>query len=132
MDADTTVVPGISPDLVITGLIIVLCLVLAYLIIREIRLLKTTNRSNELDIERQKIKLLQQYEASKTVPFTRFSPDQVTQIKQIEDDNTTIAIDNYAKEVILDKRLTRLENMAKSKKLDHLLESTLHQEKKVK
>jgi hypothetical protein len=103
-----------------------------YLIIREIRIMKTANRTIELDLERDKLKLLQQHEASKMFPFTRFSPDQTAAIRQVEDENMAIETNNFAKENLLEKRLTRLENIVKTRKLDNLLINVEEQEKKVK
>ncbi|MFA5236815.1 MAG: hypothetical protein WC362_03050 [Methanoregula sp.] len=134
MAAEAVVVPvsGIITDTLLTGILIVLAMVIVYLIIREIRIMKTSNRTIELDLERDKLKLLQQHEASKMFPFTRFSPEQTAAIKQVEDENLGIETDNFAKENLLEKRLTRLENIVKTKKLDTLLNNVQEQEKKVK
>ena len=65
-------------------------------------------------------------------PFTRFSPEQTAAIRQVEDENLALETDNFAKENLLEKRLTRLENIVKTKKLDNLLNNVGEQEKKVK
>jgi hypothetical protein len=130
-DAVVTPVPGI-PDTVFLGIIIVLALALVYLIVREIRIMKTANRTIELELEKDKLKLLQQHEASKMFPFTRFSPEQTAAIRQVEDENTALETNIFAKENLLEKQLTRLENMVKTRKLDHLLNHVQEQEKKVK
>ncbi|MGA2160613.1 MAG: hypothetical protein ABSG28_00230 [Methanoregula sp.] len=134
MAADAVVVPAAAgiTDTVLVGILIVLALVIVYLIIREIRIMKTANRTIELDLERDKLKLLQQHEASKMFPFTRFSPDQTAAIRQVEDENMAIETNNFAKENLLEKRLTRLENIVKTRKLDNLLINVEEQEKKVK
>jgi len=133
MAADAVAVPvsGI-PDTVLVGILIVFALAILYLIIREIRIMKTSNRRIELELEKDKLKLLQQHEASKMFPFTRFSPEQTVAIRQVEDENTTIETNNFAKENLLEKRLTRLENIVKTRKLDNLLDNVQEQEKKVK
>jgi hypothetical protein len=133
MAADAVAVPvsGI-PDTVLVGILIVFALAILYLIIREIRIMKTSNRTIELELEKDKLKLLQQHEASKMFPFTRFSPEQTVAIRQVEDENTTIETNNFAKENLLEKRLTRLENIVKTRKLDNLLDNVQEQEKKVK
>ena len=133
MAADAVVVPaaGIT-DTVLVGILIVLALAIVYLIIREIRIMKTSNRTIELELEKDKLKLLQQHEASKMFPFTRFSPEQTAAIKQVEDENTAIETNNFAKENLLEKRLNRLENIVKTRKLDNLLDNVQEQEKKVK
>lgn len=134
MATDAVVVPvaGMITDTVLVGILIVLAMVIIYLIIREIRIMKTVNRTIELDLERDKLKLLQQHEASKMFPFTRFSPEQTAGIRQVEDENMALETDNFAKENLLEKRLTRLENIVKTKKLDNLLNNVGEQEKKVK
>jgi hypothetical protein len=134
MATDAVVVPvaGMITDTVLVGILIVLAMVVIYLIIREIRIMKTTNRTIELDLEKDKLKLLQQHEASKMFPFTRFSPEQTAAIRQVEDENMALETDNFAKENLLEKRLTRLENIVKTKKLDNLLNNVGEQEKKVK
>lgn len=130
-DAAAAAAGGV-PDLVYIGIFIVLALVVIYLIIREIRLMKTTNRAIELDLEKDKLKLLQQHEAAKTFPFTRLSTEQLAEIRKVEDEIQTLETDNFARENLLDKRLTKLEDLVKAKKLDVMLENAATQEKKVK
>ena len=133
MAADAVVVPASGiPDTVLVGILIVFALAILYLIIREIRIMKTSNRTIELELEKDKLKLLQQHEASKMFPFTRFSSEQTAAIKQVEDENTAIETNNFAKENLLEKRLTGLENIVKTRKLDNLLDNVQEQEKKVK
>lgn len=126
-----TPVPGIT-DTVLVGILIVLALVIVYLIVREVRIMKTANRTIELELEKDKLKLLQQHEASKIFPFTRFSPEQTAAIRQVEDENTALETTIFARENLLEKQLTRLENIVKTRKLDNLLNNVQEQEKKVK
>jgi hypothetical protein len=130
-DVVVTPVPGVT-DTVLLGLLIVLALVIVYLIVREIRIMKTANRTIELELEKDKLRLLQQHEASKMFPFTRFSPEQTAAIRQVEDENTVLETNIFARENLLEKQLTRLENIVKTRKLDHLLNNVQEQEKKVK
>jgi len=136
MAADTAaatapVVTGIS-DTVFIGIFIILGMIVIFLMIREVRLMKTANRKVELDLEKDKLKLLQQHEAQKLFPFTRFSPEQIAGIKKVEDEIQIIETDNFAKQNLLEKRLSRLENIVKAKKLDGMLDNVSNQEKKVK
>jgi hypothetical protein len=130
-DVVVTPVPGVT-DTVLLGLLIVLALVIVYLIVREIRIMKTANRTIELELEKDKLRLLQQHEASKMFQFTRFSPEQTAAIRQVEDENTVLETNIFARENLLEKQLTRLENIVKTRKLDHLLNNVQEQEKKVK
>jgi hypothetical protein len=133
MAADIVVAPsGLITDTVILGILVVLGMVIIYLIIREVRIMKTANRSIELELEKDKLKLLQQHEASKGFPFTRLSPEQIGNIKQVEDEISARETNIFAKEKLLDTRLTRLEQFVKEKKLDNLLGNVQEQEKKVK
>jgi len=126
------VTEAVITDTVLPGVLVVLAMLIIYFIIREVRIMKTANRTIELDLERDKLKLLQQHEASKIFPFTRFSPEHTSAIKQVEDENQALEINNFAKENLLEKRLTRLENIVKTKKLDNLLANVGEQQKKVK
>ena len=56
---------AVITDTVLMGVLVVLGMVIVYLIIREIRIMKTANRTTELELEKDKLKLLQQHEASK-------------------------------------------------------------------
>ncbi|PKG32723.1 hypothetical protein [Methanoregula sp.] len=122
----------IISDTMLAGLIIVLGMVVVYLIIREIRIMKTSNRALELSLEKDKLSLLQQHEAKKAFPFTRLSPEQTAEIRQVQEDTAAIETTVFAKEKLLEARLARLENIVKAKKLDNLLVNATEQEKKVK
>ena len=119
-------------DTVLMGILVVLAMVIVYLIVREIRIMKTANRTIELELEKDKLKLLKQHEESKTFSFTRFSPEQTADIKTVEDDNASLETNIYAKEKLIETRLSRLENMVKVRKLDTMLGNIQEQEKQVK
>jgi flagellar biosynthesis/type III secretory pathway M-ring protein FliF/YscJ len=119
-------------DTVLMGILVVLAMVIVYLIVREIRIMKTANRTIELELEKDKLKLLKQHEESKVFPFTRLSPEQTAEIKNVEDDNSSLETNIYAKEKLIETRLTRLENLVKTRKLDNLLGNIQEQEKQVK
>jgi flagellar biosynthesis/type III secretory pathway M-ring protein FliF/YscJ len=121
----------IITDTVVMGALVVLGMVVVYLIIREVRIMKTSNRKIELELEKDKLKLLEQHEAQKGFPFTRLSAEQTAAIREVEDDNRNLETTVFAKQKVLDARLTRLENMVKSKKLDNLLANAAEQERKV-
>ncbi|MDD4484147.1 MAG: hypothetical protein PHD55_07265 [Methanoregula sp.] len=129
--ATAPVVTGIS-DTVFIGIFIILGMIVVFLMLREVRLMKTANRTIELDLEKDKLKLLQQHEAQKYFPFTRFSTEQIAEIRNVEDEIRGLETNNFAKENLLDKRLTRLEGIVKAKKLDGMLDHISTQEKKVK
>ena len=137
MDGNVTTVVATTASPVITDWTVsfflgILALVVIYFIIREFRIMRTSSRKIEADLERDKLKVLQQEAEAKAYPFTRLSPDQVAAIKQVEDDNTTLGVNLFAKERLLDTRMTRLEYYVKQAKLDNMLGKVAQEEKKVK
>jgi flagellar biosynthesis/type III secretory pathway M-ring protein FliF/YscJ len=129
--ATTTTSPVIT-DWTVSFFLGILALVVIYFIIREFRIMRTSSRKIEADLERDKLKVLQQEAEAKAYPFTRLSPDQVAAIKQVEDDNTAIEVNLFAKERLLDTRMKRLEYYVKQAKLDNMLGKVAQEEKKVK
>ena len=119
-------------DTVLMGGLVVLGIMFVYFIVREIRIMKTANRSVELELERDKLKLLQQHEASKVFSFTRLTPEQIAELRKVEDGNADLETTIYAKEKLLETRLTRLEYLVKEKKLDNLMSDVEEKERKVK
>jgi len=73
---------AVITDTVLMGILVVLAMVIVYLIVREIRIMKTANRTTELELEKDKLKLLRQHEESKVFLFTRLSPEQTAGIKK--------------------------------------------------
>ena len=123
---------AVITDTVLMGILVVLAMGVIYLIVREIRIMKTANRTTELELEKDKLKLLKQHEESKVFSFTRLSQEQTVEIKNVEDDNTSLETNIYAKEKLIETRLNRLENLVKTRKLDNLLGNISEQETKVK
>ncbi len=133
MAAETVIAQApLFNDTIVLGMVVVAGMAIVYFMIREIRIMKTSNRAIELDLEKDKLKLLQQHEASKAIPFTRLSQEQVGEIRKVEDEISILETNIYAKEKLLETRLTRLEDLVKARKLDNLLANTDEQEKKVK
>jgi len=134
MAADQTVVvqTPVITDTIIIAALAVIGVFIVYLMIREVRLMKTTNRKIELELEKDKLKLLQQHADAKNFPFTRLSPEQTAEIKAVEDENTGLETGIYAKEKLIENRLSRLENYVKTRKLDNMMGKISEEEKKVK
>jgi len=129
--ATTTTAPVIT-DWTVSFFLGILALVVIYFIIREFRIMRTSSRKIEADLERDKLKVLQQEAEAKAYPFTRLSPDQTAAIKQVEEDNTTLEVNIFARERLLDTRMKRLEYYVKQAKLDNMLGKVAQEEKKVK
>ena len=133
MAAETVIAQApLFNDTIILGVVVVAGMAIVYFMIRELRIMKTSNRAIELDLEKDKLKLLQQHEASKAIPFTRLSQEQLGEIRKVEDEIAILETNIYAKEKLLETRLTRLEDLVKARKLNNLLANTDEQEKKVR
>jgi len=113
--------------MVILGIVIILII---YLIVREIRLMNTSKYNVQL--EQDKLKIIQMDAATKAYPFTRLSPEQTTEIRDVEDENITLETNIFAREKLVEKRLDRLENYVKVRKLDNMIGKIQIEEKKVK
>jgi DNA-binding transcriptional regulator of glucitol operon len=114
-------------------LLFVIVLLIVYLMIREFRIMKNTKLKMESDLMREKLALLQQQgETKSSPPFARFSPEQIAAIKEVEDENTSLEINLFAKERLIDTRLRRLENYVKQAKLDTMMGKISQEEKKMK
>ena len=113
--------------MIILGIFII---IIIYLIVREVRLMKTAKHTTQL--EQDKLKILQIDAATKAYPFTRLSPEQVAEIRDVEDENITLETNIFAREKLIEKRLDRLENYVKLRKLDTMAGKIQTEEKKVK
>jgi hypothetical protein len=120
-----------TEELITVG-IILLVLFFIYLIIREFRLMRTDARKMEVELDREKLKILQQDMLSKGYPFTRMTQDQLTFLKEIDEENFKLETDIFAREKAVESRLKRLENYVKLGKLEKLLEKIKKEEKKIK
>lgn len=123
--------PFISDTVLVAALAIIGMFVI-YLMIREMRIMKTMNRTAELDLEKEKLRIIQQHEETKIFPFTRLSTEQTAAIRDVEDENALLETTLFAKEKLVESRLTRLENTLKNKKLDTFMGKIEAEEGKVK
>ena len=114
------------------GIAVLLVIVLMiYLMIREIRLMKTNTRRLELELERDKLQVLKQDAAASVQPSLRLSADQISSLKEIEDSNIALETDIFMKQKTIEGRLKRLENYVKREKLDLLIDRIESEEKKI-
>jgi hypothetical protein len=132
----TTAAASVSPywawfESVFWVILLVIILVIVYYIIKEIRIWKNTPRLAEIDLEREKISLMKEEMAQRGTPFFRVSPEQMTEIRSLDEENTALATDIFAKHSAVDKRIERLENKVKINKLDQMVEKIKDEEKKL-
>jgi hypothetical protein len=120
-----------NEELITVGVIFI-ALLFVYIILREIRLMKTDARKMEIELDRDKLKLLQQDVLSRGYPFTRMTSEQLDHLKEIDEQNFMLETDIFAREKSVESRLKRLENYVKLEKLDRLLERIQKEEKKLR
>ena len=54
-------------------------------------------------LEQDKLKILQMDAATKALPFTRLSPEQTSEIREVEDGNFTLETNIFAREKLIEK-----------------------------
>lgn len=102
-----------------------------YLMIREIRLMRTNNRKLELELEREKISILKQDTGTRGPSILRLDDEQQGSLRSLEDVNASLNKDIFVKQKLVEGRIERLENMIKSEKLDRMLAKIKEEEKKI-
>ncbi len=111
-------------------IILVIVLIIAYFIIKEIRLMTNTRRLAEIDLEKEKLNLMKAEMAQRGTPFFRVSPEQMKEIQVLDDENAALAT-VFARHSMVDKRIERLENKVKLTKLDRMVEKIRDEEKRL-
>ena len=114
------------------GIAVLLVIVMMiYLIMREIRLMRTNTRKLELELERDKLQILKQDTAASVQPALRLTSDQISALKDIEESNIALETDIFMKQKTIEGRLKRLENYVKREKLDLMIDRIDSEEKKI-
>ena len=111
-------------------LLFIIALFIVWLIARTLSSSKTATRLAEVDLEKEKLKVIQKDMAEKVLPFTRLSSEQVTALRAIDQDNEALGTDIYAKRKEVEGRMQRLENYITQAKLDNMLVKIGHEENK--
>lgn len=106
-------------------------IVFIFLIVREVRLMRTNNRKLEIELEREKLSVLKQDTVSHVPSLLRLDEHQATSIRTLEDMNATLDKDIFVKQKVVEGRIQKLENMIKSEKLDRMLAKIQEEEKKI-
>jgi len=112
-------------------IILVIVLIIAYFIIKEIRLMTNTRRLAEIELEKEKLSLMKTEMAQRGTPFFRVKPEQMEEIRGLDEENAALATDIFAKHSVVDKRIERLENKVKLTKLDRMVEKIRDEEKRI-
>ncbi|HWQ67373.1 MAG TPA: hypothetical protein VN372_10930 [Methanospirillum sp.] len=105
--------------------------IIIYLIVREIRLMKTNSRRLELELEKEKLNLLRQDTGPQSQSMLKLSTDQLSSLREIEDLNSALDSGLFVKQKLVEGRIKKLESMVKTEKLDQMLEKIKEEEKKI-
>ncbi|MDD1730053.1 MAG: hypothetical protein LUQ50_13410 [Methanospirillum sp.] len=105
--------------------------VFIFLIVREIRLMRTNNRKLELELEREKLSILKQDTSSQGPSMLRLGEDKLTSMRELEDINVSLESDIFVKQKLVEGRIKKLESMIKAEKLDRMLTKIKDEEKKI-
>ncbi|MDD1702997.1 MAG: hypothetical protein LUQ31_08475 [Methanoregula sp.] len=124
--------PFISTEWFYFVILCLLVLVVVLLIVWMVRNYSSGTRRLELQIEQEKLEILKRDMAAKAHPFTRLSDAQVSSLRTLESENVSLETNNYAKELELEERVRKLENLVKGAKLDTMLRRIEGEERKVK
>jgi hypothetical protein len=131
-----TIPPSVAPywgwfQSVFWVILLIIILVIVYYMIKEIRIWRNTPRLAEIDLEKEKLNLMKAEMAQRGTPFFRVSPEQMAEIRSLDEENVSLATDIFAKHSTVDKRIERLENKVKITKLDRMVEKIKDEEKKL-
>ena len=111
--------------------VLLVIVIMIYLIMREIRLMRTNTRKLELELERDKLQILKQDTAASVQPALRLTTDQISALKEIEESNIALETEIFMKQKTIEGRLKRLENYVKREKLDLMIDRIDSEEKKI-
>jgi len=111
--------------------VLLIIVVMIYLMIREIRLMKTNSRKLELELERDKLQIIKQDAQVSVQPSFRLTTDQISSLKDLEESNIALETDILMKQKTIEGRMKRLENYVKREKLDLMIDRIETEEKKI-
>jgi uncharacterized protein YdcH (DUF465 family) len=112
-------------------IMLVIILIIAYFIIKEIRLMRNTPRLAEIDLEKEKLNLMKAEVAQRGTPFFKVAPEKMEEIRTLDEENAALSTDIFAKHSAVDKRIERLENKVTMTKLERMVEKIKEEEKKL-
>jgi uncharacterized protein YdcH (DUF465 family) len=112
-------------------IMLVIILIIAYFIIKEIRLMRNTPRLAEIDLEKEKLNLMKAEVAQRGTPFFKVTPEKMEEIRKLDEENAALSTDIFAKHSAVDKRIERLENKVTMTKLERMVEKIKDEEKKL-
>ncbi|MDH7509458.1 MAG: hypothetical protein QHH04_00245 [Methanolinea sp.] len=112
-------------------LLVLIGLIILFFIIREFRLMYSGTRLAQLELEREKINLLKADMEQRGRPFYRISPQDLEELKKLDEENVELETDIFARHTAVEKRLKRLESRVALTKLDRMIEKIKREEERL-
>lgn len=112
-------------------LLVFIGLIIVFFIIREFRLMYSRTRLAQIELEREKINLLKADLEQRGKPFYRISPQDLDELKRLDEENVELETDILARHTAVEKRLKRLENKVALTKLDRMVEKIKREEERL-
>jgi len=131
--ATTTSIPSLTVNQIPFVVSVILILLVIYYLVREFRLMKTSNKALELELDKQKLRLIEEdiKNRKNDLGLIMLTPDQFKDIKGIYKDVATLERDTFAMEKLAESKTDRLGLGVKLKKLRNTLWSISKNEEKV-
>jgi len=131
--ATTTSIPSLTVNQIPFVVSVILILLVIYYLVREFRLMKTSNKALELELDKQKLRLIEEdiKNRKNDLGLIMLTPEQFKDIKGIYTDVATLERDTFAMEKLAESKTDRLGLGVKLKKLRNTLWSISKNEEKV-
>jgi hypothetical protein len=119
-------------DYVTYAILILAGLIILYFILRELRIWHNEPRLAQIELDKEKLALIQSEMTTRVEPFTKLSKEKIEELRKIEDENAALELDIFAKQKTVETRIQRLENQVKDKKYDKMLDRVREEEIKLR
>ena len=116
-------------------LLLIILLIFVYLIMREVRVMKTVNRRLELELDRKKLEIISDDVKRKKSGFglmlLSLDKEKLDELKTAEIDVAGLEKDIYTFEALIDSKMKRLESAIEASKLEHVYQEIMDREKRL-
>jgi hypothetical protein len=114
------------------GLLFLVGLIILYFIIKELRLYHNQPRLAQVELDKDKLNLIRFDMRVRGEPYSRLSGEQLEDLRKVEDQNSSLEVDIFAKQRMVEARIQQLENQVKDRKLDRMLDRIREEEIKLR
>ena len=119
-------------EYVIYALLVLIGMIIIYFIIKELRNWHNQPRLAQIELDREKLKLINADIGRKGEPYSKLPDAKLEELRALDDENTALEIEIFGKQKTVEGRIQRLENQLKEKKYDKMLERIREEEIKLR